>query len=110
MIIYTADHNRAKRPEAPADITKAPGVSDGLGIVWEVGNVSGELSDAEKAAVVRRYRAKPNWARVSEIKRMLCVMPVSKVVKAGMGRRGWSESSITKIAAALSEAAGEGLE
>jgi hypothetical protein len=87
----------------------AVGLKVGQAIVWEHGNVPESLTERERRLICQRLNVKRiNEARCLQIKRLSATLSCAKIVEKFKGKRGYSESYITKVHAALSAAKGEG--
>jgi len=111
MIIYSSGKTTTNRPKPPApkSLTDAHGVVEGNGIAWQHGNAPTTLTGAEKKEICRALGVKQvKEAKALMIKRYMVTKSCAQIVAAFKGRKGWSESYITKVHSALSKHAGEG--
>ena len=101
---------RQPRPQPQKNsLLDAVGLNVGQAIVWEHGNMPESLTERERRLICQRLNVKRiNEARCLQIKRMSATMTCAKIVEQFRGKRGYSESFITKVHAALSAAKGEG--
>mgnify|MGYP003440106844 FL=1 len=111
MIIYSSGKTATTRPRpaSPKSLTDAHGVVEGNGISWQHGNAPTTLTGAEKKEICRALGVKQvKEAKALMIKRYMVTKSCAQIVAAFNGRKGWSESYITKVHSALSKHAGEG--
>lgn len=105
---FSTSPRPAKKP-AKKTLMHAHGVKVGRSIEWAHGNTSGELTDAERAALMECC----GWKRVQEwkalaVKSLMVTKSCAQIVHHFRARKGMKESTVKNIHRALSKVAGEG--
>lgn len=106
-IIARFDKPAPKEREKKITILDAPGVAVGMGIEWKVGNIPNEITERDRIEVCKALGVKQiKKAKCLLIKQMMITHTCAQIVAHFKGRRGWSESWITKVHSALSKPKG----
>lgn len=92
---------RIKKPS----LLTAPGVLEGKAIVWGVSNVCAELTEQEIEAIKKHTGRKTvNYVRAMAIKSLMQSKTCAQIVRHFRGKRGYGQTTIKNIHAALSNA------
>lgn len=104
-IFFRQSTGQEQKRETPREksLLNAAGVQVGQAIEWAHGNMPSSLTERERRNICAALGVKKiNEPRCLEIKRCMATMTCARIVKHFKGRRGFSESWITKVHAALS--------
>ena len=106
-IIIKYNQPPAKEREKKITILDAPGVDVGRAVEWKVGNIAATITERDRAEICRALCVKQiKTAKCLTVKQMMSTKTCAQIITYFKGRRGWSESWITKVHAALSKAKG----